>query len=440
MKAPGSQYGFVISLLFGLMLLFVSTDVSAQQADSLQTRDWERQLERLLAVPYVGLSETEVDERDTSVTRYREDKSYYGYNFYCTRGSSKATLMDMNGHVVHQWCFDFDEEKCHCKLAILLDKGDLFGISNNKKVFLLNWDSELIWEKPLRAHHDMSQASDGSFFVLTQEMKEHRGSKVRFDDIIHLSPDGEVLDQWSSCDHLEELGEKLDTRSFLDVILDSIDAGQSQEDGDKKPISKDIKSVRIDNPLRDLDYFHMNTMHLLPATELGERDSRFREGNLLVCFRNVNQIAVLERDTYRVLWAWGEGELQWPHDPTMLDNGHILIFDNGIERQYSRILELDPETETIAWEYTDKPPENFYSPKQGSAQRLPNGNTLICASGNGRVFEVDPTGRKVWVWSNPDTHRNHPEIIFRMRRLPPAFVDRLLDKAEDLKHSINEQR
>ena len=100
----------------------------------------------------------------------------------------------------------------------------------------------------------------------------------------------------------------------------------------------------------------------------------------MVCFRNVNQISVLEKDTYRILWSWGEDQLEWPHHSTMLENGHILIFDNGVRRQYSRVLELDPVVKAIVWEYVAEPREDFYSYTRGSAQRLPNGNTLISES------------------------------------------------------------
>lgn len=77
------------------------------------------------------------------------------------------------------------------------------------------------------------------------------------------------------------------------------------------------------------DYFHINAITVVPPASLQDPDSRFQAGNLLICLRNINQIAVLEKGTYRLLWSWGEEELQWPHYPTMLESGHILLFDNG---------------------------------------------------------------------------------------------------------------
>jgi hypothetical protein len=204
--------------------------------------------------------------------------------------------------------------------------------------------------------------------------------------------------------------------------LDSIQAGQSPHGQVSTSVIDALKARRA----KKVDYFHLNTVSLLPANELGENDPRFRQGNLLVCFRNVNQIAVLEKSTYRVLWAWGEGQLDWPHHPTMLENGHILIFDNGNERGYSRIVQLDPITENIVWEYKAEPPEDFFTFGAGSAQRLPNGNTLICESNSGRVFEVTEGGEAVWIWLNPATLRNRRMTVYRMMRLFPGEVDRLL--------------
>ncbi len=49
----------------------------------------------------------------------------------------------------------------------------------------------------------------------------------------------------------------------------------------------------------------------------------------------------------------------------------------------------------------DKPAWNFFSPRMGNAQRLPNGNTLITESSFGRFFEVTREGEVVWEYVNP---------------------------------------
>jgi outer membrane protein assembly factor BamB len=89
-----------------------------------------------------------------------------------------------------------------------------------------------------------------------------------------------------------------------------------------------------------------------------------------------------------------------------LPNGSILIFDNGAHRlddsmPFSRVIEVNPATNQIGWKYQDKPAWNFFSPRMGNAQRLPNGNTLVCESSYGRVFEVTQEGEIVWEYVNP---------------------------------------
>jgi len=78
-------------------------------------------------------------------------------------------------------------------------------------------------------------------------------------------------------------------------------------------------------------------------------------------------------------------------------------------RDYSRVLEIDPTTLAIVWQYTPKEAgfvvpldaNRFYSPFISSAQRLPNGNTLITEGSDGRVFEVTVDHHIVWEFISP---------------------------------------
>jgi len=131
-------------------------------------------------------------------------------------------------------------------------------------------------------------------------------------------------------------------------------------------------------------------------------------GDILASFRQINTIAIIDKDTGKFQWRWGRGELGHQHDATMLDNGNILVFDNGQHRpsadlglSYSRVLEINPKTSKIEWEYKDKNPAKFYSSICSGCQRLPNGNTLICESTKGRIFEVTPDGEVVWEFFGP---------------------------------------
>ncbi|SFJ31059.1 aryl-sulfate sulfotransferase [Planctomicrobium piriforme] len=101
--------------------------------------------------------------------------------------------------------------------------------------------------------------------------------------------------------------------------------------------------------------------------------------------------------------------------------GHVLLFNNGTgrpQRTYSSVDELvlpvDSQgqyanradesylPEAAAWTYTTKQPTDFYSALVSGAQRLPNGNTLICSGIQRWVFEVAPEGEIVWQYRLPE--------------------------------------
>ncbi len=53
------------------------------------------------------------------------------------------------------------------------------------------------------------------------------------------------------------------------------------------------------------------------------------------------------------------------------------------------------------WSYTAPKKEDLFAFIMSGANRLPNGNTLICESVSGMIFEVTPKGETVWKYANP---------------------------------------
>ncbi len=115
---------------------------------------------------------------------------------------------------------------------------------------------------------------------------------------------------------------------------------------------------------------------------------------------------------------WQQHDVTWI--PTNCPGaGHLLIHDNGIGRGYSSIDEIIPPVDAygnyartagaafgptgLCWTYQDTPPTNYYSSEISGAQRLPNGNTLICGGIFGKLFEVTTNGQTVWLYINPET-------------------------------------
>ena len=89
-----------------------------------------------------------------------------------------------------------------------------------------------------------------------------------------------------------------------------------------------------------------------------------------------------------------------------MDNGHLLVFDNGCHRtnsplSFSRVLEIDPATAKVEWVYQDLPWVDFFSPYISGARRIADGNTLITEGCTGRMFQVTAGGEVVWEYVNP---------------------------------------
>ena len=57
----------------------------------------------------------------------------------------------------------------------------------------------------------------------------------------------------------------------------------------------------------------------------------------------------------------------------------------------------------ITWMYYSMANQGMFSHLDSSVQRLPNGNTLVCDSTEGHLFEVTATGDLVWEYINPVT-------------------------------------
>jgi hypothetical protein len=145
-----------------------------------------------------------------------------------------------------------------------------------------------------------------------------------------------------------------------------------------------------------------------------------------VTSRHQDELMIIDWPSRQLLWHWGRGVLSGPHEATVLDNGNILVFDNGLARGWSRVLDLNPLDPTKLVQFAPGA-SRFISRVMGSCQRLPNGNTLIVNSEAAAAFELTPQGMPAWTFegtqATPDGHRVK---IIRMRRVSPAMVESIL--------------
>jgi hypothetical protein len=114
---------------------------------------------------------------------------------------------------------------------------------------------------------------------------------------------------------------------------------------------------------------------------------RLANGNTILSLRNFDLVVEVDRKG-DIVWSYGALVLKHQHCAWVLENGHLLVTDNG----NARIIEVDRATHRIVWEYRG----GLSFATQGCAYRLPSGNTLITDSGNLRILEVNPAGRTLW--------------------------------------------
>jgi len=80
------------------------------------------------------------------------------------------------------------------------------------------------------------------------------------------------------------------------------------------------------------------------------------------------------------------------------DAGYTIWKDPDMQQTHKQDRQ---KSNQIVWMYYSKTTTFFLSQIGSSAQRLPNGNTLICADTSGHFFEVTSTGKVVWDYINP---------------------------------------
>jgi len=335
----------------------------------------------------------------TILNRYKCDD---GYRLYSSRMTEIAHLIDIDGRQVHQWAYPQGKSWHY---AEMLPNGHLVAITKDVMILELDFNSKLVWKAKLRAHHDFARLPNGNTIVVSRRSMPNpwtNSGRLSCDILVELTPDNETVWEWKVEEHAKEIAQLV-------------------------PLKMPPSTLFSDWP-------HINTIEVLPESPTAKKDPRFKAGNLLFCGRHIDTIGVIDRKTGKVIWAWGPGELLGPHMPTMLPNGHLLIYDNGSNRSvkvrgYTRVVELDPINEKIVWEYKADLPKDFYSRARGSNQRLPNGNTFIAESDSGRLFEVTPDGEIVWEFLNPDRHTTRPQErqpLYRAIRYPPELVEWLL--------------
>jgi hypothetical protein len=327
-----------------------------------------------------------IKRRGVGLRGHDPDRAFAGFTLFSPLPSTNKTvyLIDMQGNVVHTWTMPYPPGQS----GYLTDRGTLFyngQIPNETHVgrapykggaaLEMTWNGRVLWEIKHPDHnHDGIRLRNGNVMLICQKpLPGEIAAKVRggrpgteYDDgkmdapyLVEMTTDGKLVWEWRSWEHLDPVGDPITA---------------VQDDRDVWTVANGV--------------------------------SEMPDGNLLLSFRDISTVVMINRETSEIYWKLGAPPLSGQHAPHMLANGHILLFDNGPHRldqsfPHSRVLEIDPAAKEIVWKFQETRVADFFSPRLSNAQRLPNGNTLINEGWFGRFFEVTPDGDIVWEYVNP---------------------------------------
>jgi len=385
-----------------------------------------------------------------------EPGAYTGYTLLSPLQSTSTYLIDMNGRVVNTWATDSTPSS----IAYLLESGNLIraGLAPNPpfgttaggggKMQEFNWNGELVWDftygtPTSTQHHDFTRLPNGNVLMLVKEKKSPeeaiaagripstaQGTTVQPDSLIEIRPmgknGGEVVWEWHLWDHLIQDVDKAKA-NFGDVAA--------------HPELVDINYNVVAGTRANPDWTHFNAV-----TYNADLDQ------VLVSLRNFSEVWIIDHGTTTreaashtagkrgkggdLLYRWGnprvyragtaeDQRLYGQHNAQWIARGlegagHLLIYNNGDTRpgtKYSSVEEIVLPIDAngrysmgndkkygpaqSVWSYSAPNPADFYSVNISGVQRLPNGNTLVCAGAPGIVFEVTPQKKVVWQYNLP---------------------------------------
>jgi hypothetical protein len=370
-----------------------------------------------------------------------------GYVLFAPLFSKTTYLIDYNGRVAKTWTSKYNPGQS----VYLLSDGKLLRTGNDSSRYfsggggvielfdqkgILKWHYQ-ISDSMQRQHHDVCPLPNGHLLVLCWERiskeeallkgRKQIGQVIWSEKIMELIPEGshsaKIVWQWRLWDHL-----------IQDVSANALTSTEVKA----HPGKLDINFLATESP----DWLHFNSV-----------DYHAENDQILVSNRNLSEIYIIDHSTTTAeaatgqggrwhrggdfLFRWGnplayqngsekEQQLFRQHDATWIPKGlkgqgSILVFNNGVQRngaeaEYSEVLSLLPVKDSSGnyltsngrylpeypdWIYQAKERSSFFSFNVSSAQRLPNGHTLICEGAEGRFFEVNEMGETVWVYTNP---------------------------------------
>ena len=416
----------------------------------------------------------------TGTTIYDPDRCWNGYTLFVGPGRG-VVLIDMNGRAVRHWkdlqAFPAKMLPGGHLLGSLGARDPQAAYQDMTDVTMVDWDGNVEWTFDrnqlvddgdgerwvARQHHDFQvEGNPVGYYAPGQEPSSDFGKMLLLthnnvrkprispqllleDRLIEVDRAGNILWEWRMLDHFNAF-------RFTEA---------------QKNVMYRNPNVQHSGPEGEGDIFHVNcASYLGPNRWYDAGDKRFAPDNIIMDSREANMMWIVSHETGEVVWQVGPdftqtpelrvfGTVVGPHHTHMIPRGlpgegNVMVYDNGgwagygapsqmskiglkaERRDGSRVVEFDPMTMKIVWECRDTNDTEgedfrfnahyFYSPLTSNAQRLPNGNTLVCEGTTGRFMEVTPDLELVWEYVYPYVGL---ALLYRAYRIPYEWVPQL---------------
>jgi len=371
-----------------------------------------------------------------------------GYMLFNPLFDTRTWLVDTRGRIVREWLSAFRpgagvQLRANGNLLRAGSSGGSFfsgsGVGGTVEEF--DWDGNVVWSFQLAnqqevLHHDIEELPNGNVLMIAWERISAADAiaagrdpnllpenELWPDKVIEVDPSGQVVWEWRGFDHIVQdfdstkpnYGRPVDYPGRIDLnhVINYGEADWHHSNSlDYNPqLDQVMLSVRSYDELWVIDH---STTTQEAATSSGGRSGR--GGEILYRWGNPEAYGAggpADRRLYR------QHDAQWIK-PGLPGAGHILIFNNGESRpggHASSVDEIIPPTPDAqgnyplqglaygpaepVWTYMADPPTSLFSTFVSGAQRLPNGNTMICAGWVGASFEVTPEREMVFQYRVP---------------------------------------
>jgi hypothetical protein len=412
----------------------------------------------------------ESELRNTLSYYVPSNDSFKGYTLFSPEYSRYSYLMNNKKIIVQSWKSNYTD----CLGNYLLENGNLVrmvlpgvnptfvggGISG--RVETLDNKSNVVWEFEYFTndhclHHDIEPLPNGNILMIAWEYKTtaeaiasgrdpNKLSNAMWPDhIIEVRPTGpstgEIVWEWHVWDHLIQdydpskanYGVVGDHPELVDInylISSQSDWLHTNSIDYNEEFDQILLSIHNHNEIWVID--HSTTTEEAASHNGGNGG---RGGDLLYRWGNP---ATYRAGTPSDQKFFGQHDASWI-DPECPGAGDILVYNNGFGRpegRYSSVDEVVPPVNDTGcyflepgssygpdeqvWVYTAENPTSVYSVLLSSAQRLPNGNTLLCSGSQGLFLEVTPEKKVVWRYTNlfPFPGAN---AVFMIQRYPTDY-------------------